>query len=257
MLVHLLNVDSIHHKNGPDTWAAYTAIAYADTRVHEVLTAIDDAGIRAQTTVLIVSDHGFTSTPTTLLPNVLLRKHGLLETNDTGKITQSRVHVYPEGGIGMLYLTAPESIDKDRGAVRRLFDGQEGIAEILEPAQYAAHGFPAPMANSQMADMVLVAKDGYAFGGAAEGDEFAVLSSTLNAPLGHHGFLSSNAKMNAIFVAAGCGIRPGGRLGIINNIDVAPTVARLLDLRFDSAEGRVIEEILEQPVHKSGAPGGG
>ena len=52
--------------------------------------------------------------------------------------------------------------------------------------------------------------------------------------------------MHATFVAAGAGIKPGARLKTINNIDVAPTIARLLRVQLPSAEGRVLTEFLAE-----------
>ena len=39
-----------------------------------------------------------------------------------------------------------------------------------------------------------------------------------------HGYLSLLPKMNAVFIAWGPGIKPGAKLGLIENIDVAPTI---------------------------------
>lgn len=52
--------------------------------------------------------------------------------------------------------------------------------------------------------------------------------------------------MQATFVAAGAGIKPGARLKTIANIDVAPTIARLLKLPLPTAEGRVVTEFLAE-----------
>ncbi|HET6424981.1 MAG TPA: nucleotide pyrophosphatase/phosphodiesterase family protein, partial [Planctomycetaceae bacterium] len=173
--LHLLNVDGTHHKYGPLSSAGYTAVAFADTCVREVIDAIDEAGIREQTTIFVVSDHGFISIPKALHPNVMLRQAGLL-TVEGNKVTAARVHAVPEGGIAMVYLTVPESRDDDRKKVVELFKDQEGIAEVVLPDQFAKYGLPQPADYAPMADIVLAAKDGYGFNGAATGDEFVVKS---------------------------------------------------------------------------------
>ncbi|OYW22857.1 MAG: alkaline phosphatase family protein [Planctomycetales bacterium 12-60-4] len=237
LYLHLLNVDGTHHKYGPETPAGNTAVAYADTFVGEVLEAIDEAGIREQTTVFIVSDHGFMAIPKTLQPNVLLRQAGLL-TVEGSKVTTARVHAVPEGGIAMVYLTRPETRDKDLSQVIQLFRDQEGIAEVLLPDQFAKYGLPQPADYPQMADMVLAAKDGYGFSGAATGEDFVVKSE---GTLGTHGFLSNNERMLATFVASGKGVRQGEPLGIVENIDLAPTIAKLFGVTMESAAGKVLE----------------
>lgn len=234
-LVHLLNVDAIHHKHGPQSWAGYSAIAFADACVGEILDAIDLAGIREKTTVMIVADHGFQAIPQTVQPNVLLRQAGLL-TVEGNQVVTARAHVFPEGGIGMLYLTSPDKA-ADREKVLELFQGKEGIEQILTPADFGKYGLPQPDQYEQMADLILVAKEGYGVGGGATGEDFVVKSE---ATLGTHGFLSTNPKMNAVFIAAGAGVKPGTKLPLIENIDVAPTVAKLLGVELPNVDGTVL-----------------
>jgi predicted AlkP superfamily pyrophosphatase or phosphodiesterase len=240
LLVHLLNLDAVHHRYGPQTWAGYSAVTAADGFIREILKAVDEAGIRETTTVFVVADHGFTSIPKSLRPNVLLRQAGLL-TLEGNRITAARVHVVPEGGIGMLYFTVPDTEKSDRENVLKLFRDQEGIAEIVTPEQYARYGLPQPDEYPQMADLILAAKDGYGFDGSAVGDAFVVDSEK---SLGTHGFLSTSPKMNATFVASGAGIKPGVKLGVISNTQVAPTIAQLLKLKWPASQGEPLKEIM-------------
>lgn len=235
--LHILNVDGTHHKYGPQSSAGYTAVAYADTCVREVVDAINEAGIRDKTTIFVVSDHGFISIPKTLQPNVLLRQAGLL-TVEGNKVTAAKVHAVPEGGIAMVYLTVPESREADRAKVVELFKNQEGIADVLLPEQFKKYGLPQPSEYAPMADIVLAAKDGYGFSGTATGDEFVIKSE--GTP-GTHGFLSTNERMLATFIANGPGVRKGDRIGVIENIDLAPTIAKMFGVKFDSADGKPVD----------------
>lgn len=243
LALHLLNLDSTHHRHGPKTPPGYTAAALTDALVGRVLKALDDAGIRDRTAVFVVADHGFAAVEKSLRPNVLLRREGLL-TVEGNRIASARVHVIPEGGIGMVYLTDPATAEADREAVRRLFQGAEGIAAVLEPADFARYHLPSPKDHPGMADLILAAKDGYAIAGTATGDAFVVPNDI---PTGSHGYLSTEPKMNALFVASGLGIRAGATPEEIDNADLAPTVARLLDVRLEGASGRVLKEILDAP----------
>ena len=51
--------------------------------------------------------------------------------------------------------------------------------------------------------------------------------------------------MQAIFVTSGAGIKPGASAGNIVNLDVAPTVAKLLGLTLPAAQGHVLTAILQ------------
>jgi predicted AlkP superfamily pyrophosphatase or phosphodiesterase len=61
---------------------------------------------------------------------------------------------------------------------------------------------------------------------------------------GTHGYDPNQPGLHATFVAWGAGIRPHAKLGTMNNIDVAPTIAELLGLKFENADGRALESIL-------------
>ncbi|MFN0196756.1 MAG: alkaline phosphatase family protein [Planctomycetaceae bacterium] len=242
VLFHPLNLDAVHHRYGPQTWAGYSAVACVDACIRRVLDAVDDAGIRETTTVFVVSDHGFNAIPKTLNPNVILRQAGLL-TVEANKVTTARAHVFPEGGIGMLYLTVREKRDEDRKKVIELFSQLEGIESIVLPEEFAKYGLPHPDEYEQMADLILVAKPGYGFAGTESGEDVVVTSTNV---LGTHGFLSTDPKMNATFIVSGAGIKPGIKLPVIDNIDVAPTVAHLLGLSLEGVDGRVLTEVLNE-----------
>lgn len=140
----------------------------------------------------------------------------------------------------MLYTVKPGA---DAGMIERLrsaFDRVEGIARVVAPRDYEPLGLPTPAENIQAPDLLLVAKDGYAF----EGGKTAPAVVDAAAGSGSHGYLNTDPQMDAIFVAWGRGIRPGARLDRIRNVDVAPTIASLLGIDFQAAEGRPLSEFL-------------
>lgn len=248
LLFHLLNVDSIHHQHSAKSSAGYSAVAYADACIGEVLAAIEEAGIADETAVLITSDHGFIAIPKTLKPNVLFREHGLL-TLRGNTVDTAKAYVIPEGGTALVYLTSPDSQDADRETVLKLLKDHEGIERILLPEDYEEFGLPTPTDNRLAPDLVLAAKDGYGFSGDAAGAE--VVTTATGTP-GTHGFLSTNPMMNATFVAAGAGIQPGAQLDIFPNTRVAPTIARLLGIDLPGADGKPLDEILTPTAQSVG-----
>ncbi len=243
MFIHLLNVDATHHAEGAQTPAGYTANAYADACLRRIVEAVDQAGIRDKTTILVVSDHGFITTPKAIRPNVVLRDEGLLKVT-AGKITDARVHVISEGGIGLVYCTEPGQAPADRERVKQLFVGKEGVDDVLLPEDFAKQGMPHPREYSQAPDAILVAKDGYAVSNSADGDAFVAPNTEAKTSLGSHGFLSKHAKMNATCVLSGNGIRQGAKLQEVENIDVAPTIAKLLGIQGLPADGKSLDAAL-------------
>jgi len=236
MLLHLLITDTIQHAHGPQSPAAYTAVALADAHLADVLRAVEVAGIRERTTILITSDHGFAKTTKVVSPNVVLRKAGLQRPSP-----RMRAQAISEGGTALVYLTAPETREADRVKVIELLREHEGIAEILTPEKFPALHLPDPAKNPQMADLILVPKEGYAFSNESFEDQSI---TELKTPAGSHGYLSTNPKMNGVFVAWGRGIKPGAKLGMVDNVDVAPTIAELLGQKLPGADGKILREIL-------------
>lgn len=241
LLFHLLNLDSTQHRYGPRTPAAMTAMAHLDTQVGRVVDTLKETDLAPRTTVFVLSDHGFKLVKRQIRPNTAFLKAGLLKTQG-GKVTQSEAYMVPEGGTAMVYVTAPDATGEILKRVKQTLDGIEGIDKIVEPADYARYGLPNPADNEQMGALFLTAKDGYAFNGAV-GDE-VVIDAPAGA-LGAHGYVGTEDDMRATFIAWGRGIKPGVKLDVINNVDVAPTAARLLNVELKDVEGRVLKEILQ------------
>ena len=239
MLVHLLNNDATHHKRGAQSQEGYTANAYADMCVSRIIDAIDDAGISEKTTIILVSDHGFTLTPKAIRPNVLLRQAGLLKVED-GKLTQAQVHVIPEGGIGLVYCTNPADSARASADFKKMLSGQEGVADVLLPDRFDEVGFPHPREYNQVPDAILVAKDGYAVSGSVTGDTLVTTYEEARTSLGSHGFLAKLPKMNAMCILSGAGIRTGIKLPTVDNTVIAPTIANLLGLKYPDVDGKAL-----------------
>lgn len=245
LLLHLLNVDSTHHLLGPKSAAGYTANAYADMCLARVIDAINEAGIRDKTTIIVLSDHGFILAPKAIRPHVLLQQKGLLTQVD-GKIDTAKIHVVPEGGIGLVYVTNPGEADMLRPQIKQIFEGQEGVVEVLLPDDFAKHGLPHPREYSQSPDAVLVAKDGYSVSASAEGETFVAGNTEAKTSLGSHGYIATEKQMNATIILQGKLIQQGATLSNVENIDIAPTIARLLGMKEFACDGKVLEDAFQK-----------
>ena len=232
LLFHLLATDALQHRYGPQSAAAYAAIALADAHVAEVLRAVRDGPLREQTTVVIASDHGFARPLKLINPDVVLRKAGLLRPGP-----HRRAQSASEGGTAFVYLTNPATAVEDRKKVIALLQNVEGVAEIIQPEHFGELHLPSPASNQQMGDLVLVAREGYVFS-----DEYLEDDPVTPLPisLGSHGYLSTDARMNGVLLLWGPRIRAGTRLGVVDSVDVAPTLGALLGLELSKADGKVL-----------------
>ncbi len=247
MLIHMLVTDGLQHRYGPRSPAAYAALAQADFQLRDILTALDDAGIRERTTLFVVADHGFETVTNVIHPNVLLRKNGWLETNlvsTSPPIFKARVQSVAEGGTALVYLTDPKTKEEDRPRVLQQLRELDGVIEVIEPESFGKLGLPMPDKNPQMGDFILVARPNHAFSNQASGDEEITPVTLTSGSPGSHGYLASNTNMNAVFVAGGRGIRRGAKLGIVDNRDVAPTIMHLLGQKLPGTDGKVLTSVL-------------
>src|SRR5678816_1490631 len=59
MLFHLLTTDASNHQFGPGSLPSFTAYAYADRLIGDVLDSLTRAGLRDRATIVVTTDHGF------------------------------------------------------------------------------------------------------------------------------------------------------------------------------------------------------
>lgn len=235
-LVYFTDLDTEQHRTGPFSKGAYQKLEVIDRQLGRVLSAAERAGTYAQTTFVVVSDHGFAPIHSAVRPNVLLREKGFV-TVAGGKVQSYRAAAWKAGGTAALVAADPKDAASRAAAIAVFEEAQKdpknGIAAVVPGATVeAAGGFSGVAA-------VLVAADGFAF--------FAGHDGPFVGPsweLGAHGYPPTDPRMRATFLAAGRGVRPGVALGVVRMIDVAPTIAALLGLSLPGAEGAPIPGLL-------------
>lgn len=238
-LLHLVEVDHVQHATGPQSPESYAAVKFADDRVREVWDQLE-ATFPGKATLIVTADHGFFPYRQLIQPNVLLRQQGLLTADDT-RITGGRVRAHEQSGVCHVSVLDREGRDELVRRLGELFAGLEGVRAVVRSSEFATYGLPRPEDHPGVGDLLLLAKEGYAFSNTATGD----VSVTPPAPAvkGAHGYDASEPKMHAAFVAWGAGIRRGVVVDRIDTIDVAPTMASLLGLEM-RADGRVLDAML-------------
>jgi len=237
LLLHLLALDSIEHETGFGNNSGRDTIAFLDDRVKDVIDAVRAAGELDRTTFIIVSDHGQQNVHQRMHPNVLLKQAGL----QVGSATQPTFCI-PDGGFALVY--QPHATAVSIRKLKALFAGRPGIRSVLTPAEAAKDGWPTPAQSNQAPDLLLYAADGYDF---VEGDTGAFVTPTKE--IGAHGYPNSDPLMQGIFIAAGFGIKPKGEIPAFPNVDIAPTVAKLLGVSMGAIQGKALTGILESTGH--------
>ncbi|WP_404547187.1 alkaline phosphatase family protein [Dyella jejuensis] len=239
LLFHLLQTDTLQHGYGALSPAAYGAFADADACLARLVDAARKAGLLDRITFVIASDHGFADYTHAIRANVALVRQGLLRENKG--IYRGEVWVQPEGGEASLYIRNQARRAKLTPQLKSYFEKLPGIAAAYTNVEARKLGLPSLRASDQAPDLYLVAKPGYAF---LEGSEEPLIQDIAPAR-GAHGYLDTDADMQALFIASGAHIHRGVKLGAISNLRVAPTIARILGVSLPAATAPPLTEIIQ------------
>lgn len=242
LMYHTLNTDSTHHQYGPGSMPSFTALAYADRLVGDLLAAVDQSGLRDKTTIFVSTDHGFKKVTKIIYPNVALKQAGLAKGLGP-MINTCDAYAMTQGGMSFVYVTDPAKKAELLPKLKELFAKVEGVEGVIDGKDGPTLGMPTPDENQGMGDLILYPKAGYAFKNDAVGE--AVTGPSVNYA-GTHGYLNSDPDLDGIFIASGRGIKKGVVLDRMANLDVAPTIARLMGLTLPKPDGKVLEEILTE-----------
>jgi predicted AlkP superfamily pyrophosphatase or phosphodiesterase len=242
VLVHLVTPDGVEHAYGPHTPEAYKAVNESDQRISEIWKTLQEPPFAGRSTLVVVSDHGFAPYEKFIRPNVVLKEMGLTATDDKEKVVSRKAWCVAQGGSAFIYALDGAKKSETIAKLKDRLGQLEGVAAVVGPDGFAKLGFPRPETNGESPDLVLMTNPGYSFAEQLTGDAVASAGGLK----GSHGHDPAPAYMHATFVAAGTGIKSGVQLDKINNVDVAPTIARLLGLAMKDTDGRVLTEILAE-----------
>jgi predicted AlkP superfamily pyrophosphatase or phosphodiesterase len=239
LLMHLLQTDTLQHEYGPLTPAAYSAYAYADRCIARVVEAARSAGLLDRITFILTSDHGFGTVTHQIRPNAALAERGLLQMKD-GRY-KGDVWFLPEGGEASLFIRDEAKRTELVQQLKSYFATVPGVAGVYTNQEAQQFGIPASGSTDQAPDLYLAAQPGYSFVGGAQGP----LVSDVTPARGTHGYLNTDPDMGALLILSGAHIRHGVDLGDITNLRVAPTIAKILDIRLPAAEEEPLTKALE------------
>ena len=239
LLFHLLQTDTLQHKYGTLTPAAYAAYAYADTRLAQLIDAARTAGLLDRITFIVASDHGFANYTHVIRPNVALVSMGLLHKHDGQYVGD--VSFLTEGGETSLYISNPSLRASLVPKLKTYFATVPGVAGVYTNEEAQPFGVASREASSQGPDLYIVAKPDYAFINGTD----EPLVQDITPARGAHGYLNTDPDMQALFIASGAHIRRGVDLGFITNLSVAPTIAKLLGVSLPAAKQAPLVQMLQ------------
>jgi arylsulfatase A-like enzyme len=236
--------DYAQHGSGAGSKTGKLALKSSDNLLAKVLAKLDEKGVREQTDVLVVSDHGFSTVTATVDVFKDLWAHkfdaggAFVEKPEKGSIV-----VVGLGGAVFFYVVGNDPADVQKlvdHLQTRQWAGVIFTKNGLEGTfKHADAGIDSPDAPDVVVSMRWADQN---FKDRMPGALLAEGNRTIGA--GTHGSLSKYDMTNTL-IAAG----PDFKSGFVNhtpsgNPDVAPTVLRLLGLDNPALDGRVLEEAL-------------
>jgi predicted AlkP superfamily pyrophosphatase or phosphodiesterase len=237
-----VELDSTHHRFGARTPEAIKTAEREDAYIGRIIEATKAAGIFDKTTFFLVSDHGFAEVTRKFEPGVVLVKEKMISLDASQKPVDWKAAAWPAGGSCAIVLRDPG--DKETAAsVAKVFDGiakRNGgpLNRVLTQDELKGLG-AVPTAT-----LMLEASPGYAFGEELTGPEIHEAKDYRAT----HGHLPTRAELRSALIVYGAAARVGSKMSLARMIDIAPTAAAVLGLRFGEAEGSPIRELLREGV---------
>ena len=248
-LLWLNEPDASQHQTGPGSAKSLAAIKNADDNLDRVLRALEAKGLRDQTDVMVVSDHGFSTVLSVVDLAGSLKNAGFNATREfKTSPANGDVIIAGNGGSVFVYVTGHDK--KVIGQVVKFLQGWSYTGVILT-RQPMAGTFTLAQAHvdSPNAPDVLVSLRWKADRNDVGVPGMLTIDLSPYAPgQGMHASLSP-FDMHNTFIAAG----PDFRAGVVDhlatgNVDIAPTALWILGVKQPkSMDGRVVKEAMTVP----------
>ena len=232
MTIHFFSVDHAEHIQGREGDSVQAAIAGADAGVGIIVNALKQQGLWNNTVLIVTGDHGFVTVKTSVSPNVWLKKAGLANNPKTG---DWKAQFYSVGGAAYLYLKNKgdaSTLAQVKDILSKLPPEEKKYVRVIDRTQLDSIG------GNPEVQLAISGENNASFTGAFEGEAVKPGKG------GAHGYFPTFHDIQTGFVARGPGIRKGAVIKVMNERDIAPTVAKLLGISFPSAAGTVPDGLL-------------
>lgn len=242
MLIHLIELDGVHHRIGPRTKEAIEQAQREDAYIARIIEATKQAGTFDKTTFFVVSDHGFANISKGFAANVVLAKEGLITVDPSGKAVTWKAAAWPAGGSTAIMVKDSKDTATE-AKVTEIFtkiarEAGSPIKQVLTRSDLRKLG------AIPQATLMLEAAPGFTFNESYTGEVVRPSGDTYK---GTHGYLPTNADMRASLIIYGSRAKKGSHVGLTRMIDTAPTIAGLLKVKLPQAEGKPLKELVTLP----------
>jgi hypothetical protein len=224
-------------QRGPDSEPAAAAFAAVDAELATLLDCLAGGPGIERSALVVTGDRALRAVHSAVRPNRILAHAGLLAGESAGWSALARSN----GGSAFVYARDAESAvaaraalasEAESGGAFHIVSAEEMIARRADPEAWFG----------------LEAEPGFVF---LDGHRGPVLAP---APVRAVGGYLEPSQASPGFVAWGQGFRSKLRVPSLHQLDVAPTLARLLDIPMPDADGRSLIGLLRVPGSVAAGP---
>lgn len=243
-LVHYTDLDSTRHKYGFHSDEAKLALIRHDKRIGEIIQALKEKNIYEESTIILLGDHSSLDEDKIINLNVLLAQNGYIKLNKNGKISDYTAIIKNCDGSAYVYVKNNE--DTALKDILNDFNEKYQCIETIYSKEEAAS-----MGADPSCHLMLEAKKGYYFQDGLTGDiisevTFPNTRNGIEHTLSTHGYSPFKEDYTTVFMASGMGIKSENIIERMNLIDEGPTMARLLGLNLQNADGKIIYDFIDE-----------
>jgi predicted AlkP superfamily pyrophosphatase or phosphodiesterase len=226
--VHLRGLDHTEHTFGPGSAEANAALETLDDAVGRMIEVARKA--EPDLVVAIVSDHGFAPVEHSVNLIAPFIQAGLITLDAGNKVTAWQAEPWGSASVAVMLARPGDAALKAK--VSALLSGlaakpELGIARVAETGEIAQLG------GTPMASFWLDFKPGYMMGTNPVAPPVGP-----GAVKGTHGYFPTHPEMRATFILSGPSVAKRDSLGEVDMRDIAPTLAKIMDVSLPQADGK-------------------
>ena len=244
LLIHPGDVDNKRHRGGVFSDLVKESIQRTDGWLGQILDAVRDAGIEAETDIVLLSDHGQINISRVISPNVILVDQGLIKLAEDGSVKEWDAYVHSAGASAHVYLKRPEDPE--------LWNRVYGLLSSM--AEEGIYGFEKVYTTAELKEKYGL-DGGFSF--VLETDGYTSFGEKLQRPMvtshdfndyrfgkGTHGHEPHKGPQPP-FIGKGPSFKEGVIVPEGDILNHAPTLAKVLGVELKDAWGKPVTEILK------------
>ena len=244
MFIHDGIIDGTRHKYGVFNAEVDKAIGFVDEQFGMIMQALEDAGVKDETNIVVLSDHGQMETRRILKPNVYLRDHGFIEADENGNVSDWKAFCLSDAMSDLVYLKDPSD--------KVTYDAVYNLLKAM--AEEGIYGFNEVLTADEIDKKEHLNGD---FSFVLESDGYTSFSDSCIRPVikpydtddyrfgrATHGY-NPDLGPQPVFNAIGPDFNKNVIIKRLPTVDEAPTFAKLLGVKLPDADGKPIDAFLK------------